>query len=102
MQRDTALGEREGLIVAMLHQCDVRLVVHDPREHVVGGNRHGETFTLAECGDRFFAAPRLREQNGRKRVNEREVATIANGSWRLDAQLTAAEQDAIACAVSPW
>ncbi|HZL94079.1 MAG TPA: hypothetical protein VFB99_10560 [Vicinamibacterales bacterium] len=79
MQRDTALGEREGLIVAMLHQCHVRLVVHDPREHIVGGNRHGETLALAECGDRFFAAAGLREQNGRQRVNKREVATIANG-----------------------
>jgi len=51
--------------------------MHNSREHIVGGNRHGETLALAECGDRFFAAAGLREQNGRKRVNEREVATIA-------------------------
>ena len=63
----------------MLHQCHVRLVVHDPREHIVGRNRHRETLALAECGDRFFAAAGLREQNGRQRVNEREVAAIANG-----------------------
>ena len=79
VQRDTALGERERLIVPMPHQCHVRLVVHDPREHVVGGNRHGEAFALAECGDRFFAAAGLREQDGGQRVHEREVATIAGG-----------------------
>ena len=82
MQRDAALGERERLIVAMLHQRHVRLVVHDPREHVVGGNRHGETLALAQCGDRFVAAAGLREQNGRQRVHEREVATIASGMQR--------------------
>ncbi len=56
--------------------------MHDPREHVVGGNRHRETLALAERGGGFVAPAGLREQNGGQRVNEREVAAIAGGVQR--------------------
>ena len=48
VQRDAALGERQRLIVAMAHQRDVRLVVDDAREDVVGGNRHRQTLALTQ------------------------------------------------------
>ena len=65
MQRDAALRERERLIMSMAHQRDVRLVVDDAGEHVVGGNGHRETFTLAQTRGRFVNAARLREKNRR-------------------------------------
>jgi hypothetical protein len=56
MQRDAALGQRQRLIVMMAHQRHVRLVVDDSREHVVGVNRHGEPFAVAQRGGGFVAA----------------------------------------------
>ena len=66
----------------MPHQRHVRLVVHDPREHVVGGNRHRQTLALPQRGGRFVDAAGLREQHGRQRVDEREVTSIAGGVQR--------------------
>ena len=82
MQRDAALGERERLIVPMPHQRDVRLVVHDAGEHVVGVNGHREPFALPQRGRGFVVAARLREQHRRQRVDEREMAAIAGGVQR--------------------
>ena len=82
MERDAALGERERLVVLMPHQRDVRLVVHDAGEHVVGLNGHREPFALTQGGRGFVVAARLREQHGRQRVHEREMAAIAGGVQR--------------------
>lgn len=49
--------------MTMLHQRDVRLVVHDAGEHVVCRNRHREPLTLAKRRDRLFASACLREQH---------------------------------------
>ena len=48
VQRDAALGQRQRLIVTMAHQRDVRLVVHDAGEHVVGLDRHRQPLALAQ------------------------------------------------------
>ena len=66
MQGHAALGENERLIVAMLHQCDIRLIVHDAGKHIVGGYRHCESFTLPEPCDGFVGSTRLREQHSRQ------------------------------------
>ncbi len=63
MQADAALRERERLVVAMPHQRDVRLVVHDARQHVVSGDRHRQPFALAKRGAGFVGTPGLCEQH---------------------------------------
>jgi hypothetical protein len=82
MQCHAAFRKRERLIVPMTHQRNVRLVVHDSREHVVGRDRHRETFTLPETRRRFIDATGLREQHGGQRVNECEMPSIARGMKR--------------------
>src|SRR5688572_3202940 len=82
VQRDAAFRERERLIVAMTHQRDVRLVVHNAGEHVVGGNGHRETFTLPETCRRLIDAAGLREEDRRQRVHKCEMASIACGVKR--------------------
>src|SRR6188508_3398866 len=78
MQRDAALGQDERLLVAMLHQCHVRLVMHDAREHIVGRYRHREAFTLPQPRDGFVCSARLREQYRGQRMNERQVTPVAD------------------------
>ena len=82
MQRDTALGQRQRLIVAMAHQRHVRLVVDDAGEDVVGGNGHRQTLALSQSGRGFVHAPGLREENRRQRVDERQMTSIAGGVQR--------------------
>ena len=77
MQRHAPLGQRERLLVVVAHQRDVGLVVHDPGEHVVGLDGHGEPFALAQRGGGFVSSARLGEQHGRQRMHEREVPAIA-------------------------
>ena len=77
MQRDASLGERERLLVLVPHERDVRLVVHDPREHIVCLDRHRETLALPESRRSFFTAARLREKDRGQRMDEGEVAAIA-------------------------
>jgi hypothetical protein len=82
VQRDATLCKRERLIMTMTHQRHVRLVVDDAGEHVVGGNRHRETFTLPQTCRRFVNAAGLREEDRGQRVHEREVSSIACGVER--------------------
>jgi hypothetical protein len=82
VQSHAALGKRECLIVPMTHQRDVRLVVHDPGEHVISRNLHRETFTLPQTSGRFIDAPGLCEEHGGQRVHERQVTPIAGGMKR--------------------
>ena len=82
VQAHAAFGKRQRVIVAMPHQHDVRLVVHDSREHVVRGNRHGEAFALTKRRGGFVRPARLREQHRRQRVDEREMTAIAGGVQR--------------------
>ena len=70
VERHAALGERQRLFVLMAHQRDVRLVVHDAREHVVGLDRRRQAFTLAKRRGGFFAAARL-ARGGRRTANAR-------------------------------
>ena len=56
MKAHAAFGERERVVMPVAHQGNVRLVVHDPGEHIVRGNRHRETFALAQCGGGFVGA----------------------------------------------
>ena len=82
MKRHAALGERQRVIVSMTHEGDVGLVVHDTSEHIVGGNRHGQPFALSKSGRGLIAAPRLREQDRRQRVDEREMPAVTRGMQR--------------------
>ena len=56
VQRDAPLGQRERLLVLVPHQRDVRLIVHDAREHIVGLDGHGQAFTLRERRGGLLAA----------------------------------------------
>lgn len=82
MQGDAPFGERERLFVLVLHQRDVCLVVHDPREDVVGRNRHRKAFSLTERSRRLVIPARLREQHRRQRMHEREMTTVSHGVQR--------------------
>jgi hypothetical protein len=82
MQRYAALRQRERLVVTMLHQRDVRLVVHDSSEHIVCRDGHREPFTLTKCGDCFITAASLCQKYSRQRVNQRQMTTVTNGVQR--------------------
>ena len=77
VERDAALGERQRLVVMMPNERHIGLIVDDAREHIVGLNRHGQSFALPERACRLLAAPRLREQYRRQPMDERQVAAIA-------------------------
>ena len=64
VQRDASLGKCQRLFVLVPHQRDVRLIVDDAREHIIGLNCAREALTLTQRSCGFLAAPRLREQNG--------------------------------------
>ncbi len=53
-----------------------------PGEHVVGLDGHREPFALSKRRGGFVAAAGLREEHGRERVHEREMAAIAGGVQR--------------------
>ena len=82
VQRDAALGERERLLVAVLHQRDVRLVAAHRRQHVVGLDDDRQPLGLAQRGHRLVEPPVLRERDARQRVHQREVAPVAGGVQR--------------------
>jgi hypothetical protein len=79
---DAALGKRERLIVMMAEERDVRLIVDDAGEHIVGLNGHREPLALSKGGRRFVAPARLREQHGGQRMHQRQVAPVAGGVQR--------------------
>ena len=70
-------GQR--LLVAMLHQRDVRLVAADGREHVAGLDHQGETLGLPQRRHRLVEASVLRERHARQRMDDREVPPVAGG-----------------------
>ena len=82
LQLDAALGQRQRLLVAVLHHRDVRLVAAHRRQHVAGLDDQREPLGLAQRGHRFVEPPFLRERDARQRVDQREVAPIAGGVQR--------------------
>ena len=60
---DAPFGESERLLVVVPQDGDVRLVVHDSREDIVGVDAHGQAFALPEGRGRLVEALRLCEQD---------------------------------------
>jgi hypothetical protein len=77
-----ALGERERLVVPMLHQRDVGLVAADRRLHVPGFDEERQALGLGEGGHGLVQPALLRQRHARERVHHRQVAPIANGVQR--------------------
>ena len=76
---DGALGEREGLLVAVSNQRDVRLVAVHRRQHIVGLQQRGHALRLPKCRVGLVVAPGLREHDGRERVHHGQVTLVAGG-----------------------
>ncbi len=82
LQRDAALGERQRLIVPVLHQRDVGLVAADRRQHVARLDDDGEPLGLTQRRDRLVEPSFLRERHAGERVHHREVTPVARGVQR--------------------
>ena len=82
VQRHAALGERQRLLVAVLHHRDVRLVAADECEDVVGVDRRGEPLRVPQGAHGFVVAAALRERHAGERVHEGEVPAVAGGVQR--------------------
>ena len=82
LQLDAALGERQRLVVAVLHQRDVRLVAADRRQDVAGVDHHREPLGLAQRRHRLVEPAFLRERHARQRVDHRQVPAVAGGVKR--------------------
>ncbi len=79
LQLHAALGQRQRLVVPVLHQRDVRLVAADGRQHVPGLDEHRQTLRLAERRHRFVEAAFLGKRDARERMHHRQVAPVADG-----------------------
>ena len=77
-----SFGERQRPVEMLAHERDVCLVVRDAGEQIVGGNRLCQTLALAESGLGLFASARLREEDGRQRVDERQMPAFPGGMKR--------------------
>ena len=76
VDRDTALRERERLLVAVLEHHHARLVATNRSEHIVGVDERRETLGLAERGHGFVVAAELGEGDARQRMHQRQMAAI--------------------------
>ncbi len=82
LQLDAAFGERQRLLVPMLHQRDVGLVAADRRQDVAGLDEHRQALGLRERRHRLVETSFLRERHARQRVHHRQVPAIADGMER--------------------
>ena len=82
LQLDAALGQRQRLVVAVLHHRHVRLVAAHRRDDVAGSDHQRQPLGLAQRRHRFVEAAFLRERDAAQRVDQREVAPIAGGVQR--------------------
>ena len=88
LQLHAALGERQRLLVAVLHQRDVRLVAAHRAEHVAASTIKAPGARPGGARHRLVEAPFLRERDPGERMHHREVATIAG---RVQADAAAAD-----------
>ena len=82
LQSDAALGERQRLLVPVLHQGHVGLVAAHRRQDVARLDHDGEPLGLAQRGHRLVEPSFLRERDARQRVHHREVTPVAGGVQR--------------------
>ncbi len=82
LELDAAVGERQRLLVAVLHQRDVRLIAADRRQHVARFDEQGEALGLRQRRHRFVEPALLSERDSRQRMHHCEVAPIADGMER--------------------
>ena len=82
VQHHAPLGQRERLLVAVLHHHHAGLVAAHGCQDVVGPHRRGKPLGVAQGGHRLVVFADLREQDARQRVHEREMAPIACGVKR--------------------
>jgi hypothetical protein len=78
LQFHAAFSERQGLVVPVLHQRDVRLVAADRGEDVARFHQKREPLRLRECRHGLVEAAFLRQGDAGERMHHREMASIAN------------------------
>ena len=80
LQLDAALRQRERLLVAVLHQCDVGLVAAHGGQHVAGVARAAPAAPPARSAVIASSSrPLLGQRDSRQRVHHREVARVSGG-----------------------
>ena len=77
LQLHAALGERQGLLVPVQHQRDVRLVAAHRRQDVARLGGHRDAFGVLQRGHRLVQAPLLRQRDARERMHHRDMTAIA-------------------------
>ena len=77
LQLDAALGKRQRLFVAVLHERHVGLVSADGRQHVAGFDDHRQALGLSQRRQRLVQATLLRTRHTGQRMNHREMPTVA-------------------------
>jgi hypothetical protein len=82
LQFHAALGERQRLVVAVLHQRHVGLVAADRREDVPRLDEQCQPFRLCESRHRLVQTAFLRERDARERMHHGQVPAVANGVKR--------------------
>ena len=82
LKRHAPLGERQRLVVPVLHERHVRLIPADDGDDVVCAGQDGEALGMAQRRHRLVEASVLGKRDTRERVRQREVAAIARGVQR--------------------
>ena len=77
LELDAAFGERQRLVVTVLHQRHVRLVPVDRGEHVAGLDHQRQPLGVAQRRHRLVQTAFLRERDARERVDHRQMPAIA-------------------------
>ena len=82
LELHASLGQRQRLLVPMLHRGDVRLVSEDRREDVARLRGNGQPLRVAHRNERLFEPPFLGERDARQRMNHGQVTPVAGGVQR--------------------
>ena len=79
VDRHAPFGQRQRLLVPVLHHHDVGFIAAHRRHDIVGLDERGKPFGLPQSGHRFVAAAQLGKRDARKGMNERKMAPVTHG-----------------------
>ena len=77
LQGDAALGQRQGLLVTVLHERHVGLVAAHGRHHIVGARGRREALGLPEGGHALVVPAVLRQHDAGHRMHLRQGPAVA-------------------------
>ena len=79
LELDAALGQRQGLVVAMLQRGDVRLIAVNRRQDVASLHGDRQPLGMAHRDQRLLQPALLSQRDARQRVHHRQIPPIAGG-----------------------